>query len=49
MGRHADALDYRQDAPKGVNHYCYETVPRLYADREPGGPHSAGDTGTNAP
>lgn len=30
MGRHADALDYRRDAPMGVNLYCYETVPRLY-------------------
>jgi phosphonate transport system permease protein len=31
MGRHADVLDYRRDAPKGgVNLYCYETVPRLY-------------------
>src|SRR5262245_37276008 len=30
MGRHADVLDYRPDAPKGVNLYCYETVPRLY-------------------
>jgi phosphonate transport system permease protein len=30
MGRHADVLEYRSDAPKGVNLYCYETVPRLY-------------------
>jgi phosphonate transport system permease protein len=30
MGRHADALEYRPDAPRGVNLYCYETVPRLY-------------------
>lgn len=30
LGRHADALDYRPDAPRGVNLYCYETVPRLY-------------------
>lgn len=30
MGRHADALDYRPDAPRGMNLYCYETVPRLY-------------------
>jgi phosphonate transport system permease protein len=30
MGRHADALEYRLDAPRGVNLYCYETVPRLY-------------------
>jgi phosphonate transport system permease protein len=31
MGRHADALDYRADAPKGVNLYAYEMVPRLYS------------------
>ncbi len=30
MGRHADTLDYRPDAPRGINLYCYETVPRLY-------------------
>ncbi len=30
MGRHADALDYRADAPTGLNLYAYETVPRLY-------------------
>ena len=30
MGRHADALDYRADAPSGLNLYAYETVPRLY-------------------
>src|SRR5262245_24071951 len=30
MGRHADVLDYRPDAPRGLNLYCYETVPRLY-------------------
>jgi phosphonate transport system permease protein len=30
MGRHADALDYRMDAPKGLNLYAYDTVPRLY-------------------
>jgi phosphonate transport system permease protein len=30
MGRHADDLDYRPDAPRGLNLYCYETVPRLY-------------------
>ncbi len=30
MGRHADALDYRPDAPKGLNLYAFETVPRLY-------------------
>ena len=31
MGRHADSLDYRPDAPRGANLYAYETVPRLYA------------------
>jgi phosphonate transport system permease protein len=30
MGRHADALDYRADAPRGLNLYAYDTVPRLY-------------------
>jgi phosphonate transport system permease protein len=30
MGRHADALEYRPDAPTGLNLYAYETVPRLY-------------------
>ena len=30
MGRHADALQYRPDAPRGLDLYCYETVPRLY-------------------
>jgi phosphonate transport system permease protein len=30
MGRHADALGYRPDAPTGLSLYCYETVPRLY-------------------
>ncbi len=30
MGRHADALEYRADAPRGVDLYAYETVPRLY-------------------
>jgi phosphonate transport system permease protein len=30
MGRHADALDYRPDAPKGLNLYAYDTAPRLY-------------------
>jgi phosphonate transport system permease protein len=30
MGRHADALEYRPDAPTGLNLYSYETVPRLY-------------------
>jgi phosphonate transport system permease protein len=30
MGRHADTIDYRPDAPKGLNLYAFETVPRLY-------------------
>jgi phosphonate transport system permease protein len=30
MGRHADALDHRLDAPQGLNLYAYETTPRLY-------------------
>lgn len=30
LGRHADAIPYRADAPRGVNLYAYETVPRLY-------------------
>lgn len=30
LGRHADALSYRADAPRGLNLYLYETVPRLY-------------------
>ena len=30
LGRHADQLDYRPDAPRSVNLYAYETVPRLY-------------------
>ena len=30
MGRHADALDYRPDAPRGLNLYAYDAVPRLY-------------------
>lgn len=30
MGRHADALPYRPDAPSGINLYFYETAPRLY-------------------
>ncbi len=30
LGRHADALEYRPDAPRGLNLYAYETVPRLY-------------------
>lgn len=30
MGRHADAIPYRADAPRGLDLYAYETVPRLY-------------------
>ena len=30
LGRHADALAYRVDAPRGANLYFYEAVPRLY-------------------
>ncbi|MBX9702474.1 MAG: hypothetical protein K2X74_23760, partial [Acetobacteraceae bacterium] len=30
LGRHADALAYRADAPHGLDLYAYETVPRLY-------------------
>ena len=30
LGRHADALPYRADAPRGLDLYAYETVPRLY-------------------
>lgn len=30
MGRHADGLDYRPDAPRGLNLYAYDTTPRLF-------------------
>ena len=30
MGRHADGIPYRADAPTGLDLYAYETVPRLY-------------------
>ncbi len=30
MGRHADQLLYRRDAPRRFDLYAYETVPRLY-------------------
>ncbi len=30
MGRHADGLTYRPDAPRGLDLYAYETLPRLY-------------------
>lgn len=30
LGRQADALPYRPDAPRGIDLYAYETVPRLY-------------------
>lgn len=30
MGRHADGLEQRRDAPAGLDLYAYEAVPRLY-------------------
>ncbi len=30
MGQHADALNYRRDAPRGLDLYAYETLPRLF-------------------
>ena len=30
LGRQADELAYRPDAPRGIDLYAYETVPRLY-------------------
>lgn len=30
MGRQADQLELRRDAPSGLNLYAYETVPRIY-------------------
>lgn len=30
MGRHADQLTYRRDAPRHIDLYAYETVPRLF-------------------
>jgi phosphonate transport system permease protein len=30
MGRHSDTIEYRADAPSGLNLYAFETVPRLY-------------------
>ena len=30
MGRHADTLGYRPDAPRGIDLYAWETVPRMY-------------------
>lgn len=30
LGRQADALPHRPDAPRGLDLYAYETVPRLY-------------------
>ena len=30
MSQHADALPYRRDAPRGLNLYAYETMPRLF-------------------
>ena len=30
MGRHADGLDLRRDAPRALDLYAYETLPRLF-------------------
>ena len=30
LGRQADQLEQRRDAPRGINLYAYETVPRIY-------------------
>ena len=30
MGQHADALEYRRDAPRSLDLYAYETMPRLF-------------------
>jgi phosphonate transport system permease protein len=30
MGRHADTLAHRRDAPHGIDLYAYETLPRLF-------------------
>ena len=30
MGQHADQLAYRRDAPRGLDLYAYETLPRLF-------------------
>ncbi len=30
MSQHADALPYRRDAPRGLNLFAYETMPRLF-------------------
>ena len=30
MGQHADQLTYRRDAPRGLDLYAYETMPRLF-------------------
>ncbi len=30
MSRHADTLGYRPDAPRGIDLYAWETVPRMY-------------------
>ena len=30
MSQHADALPYRRDAPRGLNLYTWETMPRLF-------------------
>ena len=30
MGQHADTLEYRRDAPRALDLYAYETMPRLF-------------------
>ncbi|MFX5760969.1 hypothetical protein ABTE44_19765, partial [Acinetobacter baumannii] len=30
LGRHADQIAYRLDAPSGLNLYAYDTLPRIY-------------------
>ena len=30
LGRHADGLEQRRDAPRGLNLYAFEAVPRIY-------------------
>lgn len=30
LGRHADQIEYRLDAPSGLNLYAYDTLPRIY-------------------
>ena len=30
LGRHADQLERRRDAPSGINYYAFEALPRIY-------------------